>query len=87
MSHDMAALDSQRIHQSDDIDRHPLDRIADPAWIALSKAAMIKSDDFELLSERSDLILPEGCETAEPGDEQDGETHAMPLVIERAVTD
>ena len=87
MSDDMAALDAQRVHQSDDIDRHPLDRIADPAWIALSEAAMVKSDDLEPLSESSDLIVPERCKTAEPGDEQDGETHAMPLVIERAVTD
>ena len=48
---------------------------------------MVKSDDLEALSKRGDLVLPEGCEAAKPGDEQDGETHAMPLVIERAVTD
>ena len=66
MPDDMAALYAQRVHQPDDVDRHPLDRVADPAWIALSKAAMIKDDDFEPLSKSSDLILPEGCEAAEP---------------------
>src|SRR6516162_4049391 len=87
MSDDMAALDAKRVHQPDDIDRHPFDRVADSARIALPEATMVKNDDFKPLSKGGDLILPKGCEAAEPGDEQDGETHAMPLVIERAVTD
>src|SRR5262249_36866519 len=57
------------------------------AWIALPKAAMVKGDDFEPLGESRNLILPEGSKAPEPGDEQDGEAHAVPLVIERAVTD
>ena len=48
---------------------------------------MVKGDDFEALSKSGDLILPEGSEATEPGNEQDGKTHAMPLVVERAVTD
>ena len=48
---------------------------------------MVKNDDFEPLSKSGYLILPERCEAAEPGDEQDGETQAVSLIIERAVTD
>ena len=81
MSNDVAALDAQRVHQPDDIDRHPFDRIADPARIALPKPAMVKGNDFELFRKRDDLIVPKGSEAAEPGDEQHGETRAVPLVI------
>jgi hypothetical protein len=38
MSDDMAALDAERVHQPDDIDRHPFDRVADSARIALPEA-------------------------------------------------
>src|SRR6516225_2519224 len=56
-------------------------------WIAMTKAAMVKNDDFEALSKSGDLVLPERPEAAESGDEQNRKTHAVPLVIERAVTD
>ncbi|MBV8590450.1 MAG: hypothetical protein JO212_10400 [Acetobacteraceae bacterium] len=48
----------------------------------MANAAMIESDNFEALAKNRDLVLPEGREPAEPGNEQDRETDALPLVIQ-----
>ena len=58
-----------------------------PGLIALPDSTVIKGDDLEPPGKSGDLILPKGRKPGEPGDEQDGETHATPLVVERAVTD
>src|SRR5438309_6828238 len=87
MSDDMGTLDPQRIHQADNVGRHPLDGIPDPRLIALPDAAMIERHDLEPLRKSRYLVLPKGCKPAESRDEQDREAHAVPLVIERAVAD
>src|ERR1700730_17933656 len=87
MSNDMATLDLEPVQQSDHVGRHPLDRVADPALVALTDAAMVEGDDLEPLTEGCDLVLPERCETTKSRYEHDGKAHAVPLVIERAVAD
>ena len=87
MPDDVRALDAQGVHQTEHVGRQPLDRPPEPRLIALPDSAVIKGDYLEPPGKSGDLILPKGCKPGEPGDEQDGETHATPLVVERAVTD
>ena len=87
MADDMSASDLERVEERHRVHCHPLDGVAHPCRIALPDAAVIKGHDLEPLGEGSDLILPEGRKPAEPRYEQDGEAHALALIIERALSD
>src|SRR5215472_4166683 len=87
MAHDVRALDTQSVHQTEHVGPQPLDRPPEPRLIALPDSTVIKSDDLEPSGKSRDLILPKGRKPGEPRDEQDGEAHATTLVVERAVTD
>src|SRR5437763_888698 len=85
MTDDMGALYLQRIHQPDDVGSHAVDREAAERRIALPDPAVIVRYDVEFSRESRDLLVPKGGKTAQPGDEQHGESHPLPLVIKRAL--
>ncbi len=87
MADHMSPADFERIQQPDGIDRHPLDGVAHSRRIALPDAAVIEGDDLEPLAEGGHLFRPERRKPAESRNEQDGEAHALALVIERALSD
>ena len=55
---DMGTLDAQRVEQTDDIGRHPFDRVPDARLIALPDPAVVEGYDFVSLAECRDLVLP-----------------------------
>src|SRR5438067_13171512 len=85
MTDDMGALYLQRIHQPDDVGSHAVDREAAARRIALPDPAVIVRYDVEFSRESRDLLVPTGGKTAQPGDEQHGESHPLPLVVKRAL--
>ena len=87
VANDMGTLDAERVQETNDIGRHPFDRVPEPGLITLSDTAVVEGYDFEPLAKCRDLILPKRCEPTQSGDEQDGKAHAVPLVVERAVAD
>src|SRR6185437_5196072 len=87
MADDVRAGDAERVHELDDVHRHALDRVGDPAVIALADATVVVQHDIEGLGESRDVIAPIGGVTVEPADEDDGKAAAVPFVIEVAVAD
>ena len=82
-----ALVDVKRIHQPDDIGRQPLRGGAAGREIALAHAAMVVNDDLERAGEGGDLVAPILGGAGQAGDEEDGESGAVPLVIEMAIAD
>src|SRR5258707_15804390 len=87
MADDVRPVEPERIHQFDDIARHAVHRVGDPRMVALSDPAMVVHDYFEAFGEDRNLIAPIGCVTAEAGDENDGESSPMPLVVKLTIAD
>src|SRR6185437_6221308 len=82
---DMRFVDAEGVHQLHDVLRHALDGIGDPAVVALTDAAVVVQHHLEALGEGGNLIAPIGAVAAQAADEEDGETDAVPLIMEVAV--
>src|SRR5713101_1659190 len=83
----MRLCDAPRVHYLHHIAGHALDGIGAPAVIALADTAVIMHHHLEALGEGGNLIAPIGAVAVEPADEEDGETSAVPLVVDVAVAD
>src|SRR5258708_1034591 len=66
---------------------HGAEGIGAPVVIALADTAVIMPPHLEALGEGGNLIAPIGAVAVEPADEEDGETSAVPLVVDVAVAD